>query len=57
MITNGDAATFIRNGIDANMAYWKSLVPVQYNINLDVPASYYTQTTVAYTGTSTEKLR
>lgn len=56
MITNGDAATFYRNGIDANMAYWKSLVPVQYNINLDVPASYYTQAAVAYTGTSAEKL-
>lgn len=56
MISTGDAATYYNNGIKANMDYWKSIVPVQYNIDLNVPASYYTQDAVAYTGTTEQKL-
>jgi len=56
MITTGDAATFYRNGIDANFAYWQSVVPPQYGINVAPGAAYLTQSAVAYAGTTNEKL-
>lgn len=56
MITTGDAATYYRNGMEANFAYWQNLVPAQYGINVTPPADYFTQPAVAFTGTSTEKL-
>lgn len=56
IITTGDAATFYTNGITANFAYWKSIVPAAYGIDVTMPASYLTQTAVAYAGTQQEKL-
>lgn len=56
LISTGDAATYYRNGIDANFDYYRSIVPASYNINLTVPASYYTQPSVEYSGTTDEKL-
>lgn len=56
MITTGSADTYYNNGITANFDYWKALVPAQYNINVNMPAGYLTQTAVAYTGSQTEKL-
>jgi hypothetical protein len=56
MITTGDAATFYKNGMDANFSYWKSLVPAQYGIDVTPSASYFTQDAVAYTGTTAQKL-
>ena len=56
MISSGSADTYYANGVTANFAYWKSIVPLQYNINVDMPAGYLTQTAVAYAGTQTEKL-
>lgn len=56
MITTGDADTYYTNGITANFDYWKALVPVQYNVNVNMPAGYLTQAGVAYTGTQAEKL-
>lgn len=56
MITTGDAATYYANGINANFAYWKAVVPASYNLNIDMPAGYLGQAKVAYTGTSDEKL-
>jgi hypothetical protein len=56
MITTSDAATYYTNAINANFAYWKSVVPVSYNLNIDMPVDYLTQAKVAYTGTSDEKL-
>lgn len=56
LITTGNAETYYLNGINANFEYWRGVVPAQYNINLTMPANYLTQTGVAYTGTSQEKL-
>jgi hypothetical protein len=56
MISSGDAATYYKNGLDANFAYWKAVVPSSYNIDVTPPATYFTQNTVAYTGTTAEKL-
>lgn len=56
LITTGNAETYYLNGINANFDYWRSVVPAQYNINLTMPGNYLTQTGVAYTGTSVEKL-
>ena len=56
LITTGTAETYYLNGINANFEYWRGVVPAQYNINLTMPADYLTQTGVAYTGTSQEKL-
>jgi len=56
MITTGNAATYYENGIKANFDYWKNIVPVQYNLNVDMPAGYLTQSAVAYSGTTAEKL-
>jgi len=56
LITTGVAETYYNNGITANFDYWKSLVPTQYNLNVNMPTGYLTQAAVAYTGNSTEKL-
>ena len=56
MISNSAADVYYNNGINANFSYWRSLVPVQYNLNIDMPAGYLTQTAVAYAGTTEEKL-
>lgn len=56
MITTGSAETYYNNGITANFAYWQSVVPAVYNLNVAMPADYLTQTTVALTGTDAEKL-
>ena len=56
MITTGSAANYYTNGITANFDYWKALVPVQYNINVTMPASYLAQPAVDYVGTAAQKL-
>jgi hypothetical protein len=56
LISTGDAATFYNNGIQSNFDYWRALVPSSYGIDMNVPASYFTQSAVSYTGTSAEKL-
>jgi len=56
MITTGSADTYYTNGITANFDYWKVLVPAQYSLNVNMPAGYLTQVTVAYDGTQTDKL-
>jgi Starch-binding associating with outer membrane len=56
LITTSTAETYYLNGINANFAYYKAIVPAEYNIDLNVPASYFTQPLVAYTGTQPEKL-
>jgi hypothetical protein len=57
MITSSTSADlFYTRGIQANFAYYQSMVPAQYNINVTMPTNYLTQTGVAYTGTSNEKL-
>jgi Starch-binding associating with outer membrane len=56
MITTGSADTYYNNGITANFDYWKAVVPIQYNLNINMPTGYLTQTAVAYSGTKEEKL-
>lgn len=56
MITTGDAETYYLNGINANFAYWQSVVPAAYGLNVNMPAGYLTQSGVAFTGTDAEKL-
>ncbi|MBN8575434.1 MAG: SusD/RagB family nutrient-binding outer membrane lipoprotein [Cytophagales bacterium] len=56
LITTGTAETYYLNGINANLDYYRSIVPAEYNINLTLPATYFTQAGVVYTGTSAEKL-
>jgi hypothetical protein len=56
MINNSTADVYYNNGITSNFSYWRSLVPAQYNLNIDMPAGYLTQTAVEYAGTTEEKL-
>lgn len=56
-ITTGDAATYYRNGIDANFSYWQNTVPASYNLSVTPAPDYFTQAGVEYTGTQDEKLR
>ena len=56
MISTGDAATYYKNGMDANFAYWKALVPAQYGIDVTPPAAYFSQEAVAYSGSTDQKL-
>lgn len=56
MITTGSADTYYNNGVTASFDYWRTLVPLQYNLNVNMPAGYLTQTAVEYTGTTAEKL-
>jgi len=57
LLSTGSAETFYLNGIQANMDYYKAVVPTEYNINVTPPTTYFTQAGVAYTGTSAEKLQ
>lgn len=57
LITTGNAETYYLNGINANFEFYESIVPVSYNIDLNLPANYFTQPEVAYTGASADKLR
>ena len=56
LITSSDPATYYNNGVTANFAYWKAIVPAAYGIDVTMPAAYLTQAAVAYNGTQTEKL-
>lgn len=56
LITTGDAATYYNNGVKSNFDYWAAVVPSSYGITVTPPASYYTQTSVEYTGTVNDKL-
>lgn len=56
LINTGSAETYYLNGIDANMDYYQAIVPADYGINLTLPADYYTQAEVVYTGTSAQRL-
>lgn len=56
MISSGDAASYYTNGITANFAYWQSVVPAAYNLNITMPSDYLDQPSVAYAGTDAEKL-
>lgn len=56
MISTGSAETYYTNGINANFAFWKSVVPAEYNLNINMPANYLTQAGVTYTGTDDQKL-
>jgi hypothetical protein len=56
-ITVGDAEAYYLNGIESNFNFYRVTVPAEYNIDLDYPADYFTQTEVAYTGSTNEKLR
>lgn len=55
-ITTGTAETYYTNGIIANVDFYKSILPAEYNIDLTLPAGYFTQQGVVYTGTQQEKL-
>ena len=56
LISSGDAETFYTLGIEANLDYYKSITPAEYEIDLTLPADYFTQDEVAYTGTQAVKL-
>ncbi len=56
-ISGGEPAeVFYRRGIEANIAYHRRNIPVQYNIDLTLPEGYFGQPGVAYVGTQSEKL-
>lgn len=56
LITTGSAETYYLAGINANMDYYKSIVPAKYGIDLTLPANFFTQSDIAYTGSQAEKL-
>jgi hypothetical protein len=56
LITTGTAETYYTNGINANLDYYRTIVPAEYGIDLTLPANFFTQPEIAYTGTSAEKL-
>ncbi|MCW5912318.1 MAG: SusD/RagB family nutrient-binding outer membrane lipoprotein [Cyclobacteriaceae bacterium] len=56
ILTAGDAETFYLNGINANLDFYRDIVPSEYGIDLTLPAGYFDQSAVAYTGTSAERL-
>lgn len=56
LITTGIAETYYTGGINANFDYYRSIVPTSYGIDLAIPAGFLTQSSVAYTGTTQEKL-
>jgi hypothetical protein len=56
LISTGTAETYYLAGINSNFDFYRATVPSAYNINLTVPASYFTQADVAYTGTNAELL-
>lgn len=56
MISTGTAEAYYQNGIAANFSYWQSVVPAIYNLNVSMPADYFTRPGVALTGTESEIL-
>lgn len=54
--TTGTAETYYLNGINANLDYYRSIVPADYQIDLTLPADYFTQDALAYSGSQEEKL-
>jgi hypothetical protein len=56
LINTSTAEAYYLNGVKSNFDYWAAVVPSSYGINVTPNASYYTQSAVAYTGTSAEKL-
>ena len=56
LITIGTADAYYINGINSNFDYYRSIVPASYGIDLTLPSDYFTQTAVAYAGTTSEKL-
>ncbi|GAB3992051.1 SusD/RagB family nutrient-binding outer membrane lipoprotein [Spirosoma daeguense] len=56
LVTTGSAETYYLNGIKANMDFYKAIVPTEYGVDVTPAATYYTQTGVAYTGTTQQKL-
>lgn len=55
-ISTGTAEGYYLEGIRSNFNYWRSVVPPSYGIDLTVPESYFTQASVAYSGSQSEKL-
>ncbi len=56
LISTGSAETYYLNGINANFDFYRAIVPASYGINLTVPAAYFTQSAVQYTGSTAELL-
>lgn len=56
-ISTGNAETYYLNGIQANLDYYEEIVPAQYGIDLTIPAGYFTQAEVDYSGATGDKLR
>jgi hypothetical protein len=50
------AEMFYTRGIQSSFSYYQSMVPSQYNLNVAIPTNYLTQTAVAFTGTTAERL-
>lgn len=57
LITTGTAEAYYLAGINANVDFYKSIVPSSYGIDLTLPTNFFAQTDIAYSGTQTEKLR
>jgi hypothetical protein len=57
LIATGDASDYYTNGINANLAYYAEIVPEDYGIDLELPANYFSQNEIAYTGSQADKLR
>lgn len=56
LITTGSAETYYSNGINANFDFYEEIVPAEYGIDLTIPADYFAQADVAYSGTQAERL-
>ncbi|WP_153798908.1 SusD/RagB family nutrient-binding outer membrane lipoprotein [Foetidibacter luteolus] len=56
IITTGTAETYYKNGINANFEYWLAVVPSAYGLDIAMPAGYLEQASVAYTGTTQQRL-
>jgi hypothetical protein len=55
-ISTGSAATYYNQGIAANFAYWQSVVPAAYNLQISMPAGFMSQPSIEYTGSENELL-
>ncbi len=59
-ISTGNAETYYMNGVKGQFDYYASRIPSNFvrptAAQLNPPASYYAQSAVAYSGTTTEKL-
>jgi hypothetical protein len=45
-ISTGSAATYYNQGIAANFAYWQSVVPAAYNLQISMPAGFMSQPSI-----------